>query len=446
MLPRRLLSVLPGLLAAGFYLGVAWLVTVGFVGVARDHLLRAELDRAELLLASGRDLCAQPDWSCGPSQSPSSHRQRRFGDWTANWTGSVLRDPGGVRVVHAASPGLELRPGRIGPALRGLRDLSLIGMVLVTATGAGLWLALGPMRLRRRLRRLEGQGRRYLRGEGAGGLTDSGDPLARALKATLDDLAGAQAALIRTERLASLGYFSAGLAHQFGNPLAASRQYAEVLAARLPAGADRDILERLRAQLDRLHRAVEGLLRLARPERLEPTALPLAAALRQIVSELKATGGADVDWRIDVAPELRLLADPLAFEQICLNLLRNAIEAGGDAARIDISAQAAESRVLLRIRDYGTGLSGERDPLSVLESGKPGGTGLGLPLAARLSELLGGRLRLFPAPDGPGAEALLELPCAGTGAASGESEQEGTVSAGESRGVPLPAAEKGRPE
>ena len=80
------------------------------------------------------------------------------------------------------------------------------------------------------------------------------------------DLARAQERLVRSERLASVGRLAAGLAHEIGNPIAALLGFEELL---LMGGQDpaeqRDFLERMKKETERIHRILRDLLDFARP-------------------------------------------------------------------------------------------------------------------------------------------------------------------------------------
>ena len=89
----------------------------------------------------------------------------------------------------------------------------------------------------------------------------------RQLQALTDDLRAAQASLVRSERLASVGRLSAGLAHEIGNPLAAISGMTDLLLqGGLSADEERDFLERTAQEIDRIARIVRDLLDFARPQ------------------------------------------------------------------------------------------------------------------------------------------------------------------------------------
>jgi C4-dicarboxylate-specific signal transduction histidine kinase len=101
---------------------------------------------------------------------------------------------------------------------------------------------------------------------------------------------------------------------------------------------------------------------------------------------------------------------------VLLNLLKNASEAMRETrgGRIEVKAWGEEGRVIVEVRDEGEGL-GETDPEQLFRpfyTTKEDGTGLGLAISRSALDAAGGRLRLLPRTDGPGAVARVELPMA----------------------------------
>lgn len=110
-------------------------------------------------------------------------------------------------------------------------------------------------------------------------------------------------------------------------------------------------------------------------------------------------------------PEAPAWVDRAQIEQVLINLVKNAIEAGSPAEGVEIQVQDAGPQFLLQVRDRGSGM-----PPAVLEqallpfySTKRSGTGLGLALAREITEAHGGRIRLANRPDG-GLSVSLWLP------------------------------------
>src|SRR6266511_343248 len=86
--------------------------------------------------------------------------------------------------------------------------------------------------------------------------------LAERLNRMTDRLLDAQSQLVRSEKLASVGRLAAGVAHEVGNPLGAIGTYVEVLRRR---GTEREVIEGMARELERLDRIVRSLLDYARP-------------------------------------------------------------------------------------------------------------------------------------------------------------------------------------
>jgi two-component system cell cycle sensor histidine kinase PleC len=119
----------------------------------------------------------------------------------------------------------------------------------------------------------------------------------------------------------------------------------------------------------------------------------------------------------DIAPGIRLTADPRLLKQIALNLLSNAVKFTPHGGRITIRARASAGVVRIAIVDSGIGIP--RDALAKL--GRPfeqveshitkshQGSGLGLAIAKSLTELHGGTMRIRSTP-GRGTLVLLRLP------------------------------------
>ncbi|MCC6555404.1 MAG: HAMP domain-containing protein, partial [Polyangiaceae bacterium] len=158
------------------------------------------------------------------------------------------------------------------------------------------------------------------------------------------DLKSAQEGLIRSERLASVGRLAAGLAHEIGNPIAAILGLQELLlAGGLDRAEERDLLERMRRETERIHRILRDLLDFARPAATDRGAAgaafgpeaagSIADAVRDVLA-LVAPQRAfrDIAVAAEIAPGVPLVS--LSHErlvQVLLNLLLNAADAAGTA-------------------------------------------------------------------------------------------------------------------
>lgn len=210
------------------------------------------------------------------------------------------------------------------------------------------------------------------------------------------------------EGLAQLGELAAGVAHELRNSVATLSGYVELARRRKPPGAVDSDLAEIELELGRTRRVVEDFLLFARPgaRRLEP--IDLAAVVE---SAARDPGFAPV--RIELGPDRAAMpttGDAETLGRAIRDLLRNAVEAGGEAP-VEVRLQPGEDQHRIEIADRGPGLPPELagrlfDPFV---SGKPGGAGLGLALARRIVVLHGGSLALADRPGG-GAVATVRLP------------------------------------
>jgi two-component system sensor histidine kinase HydH len=227
--------------------------------------------------------------------------------------------------------------------------------------------------------------------------------------------------LAQSERLATLGRISAGLAHEIRNPLATMRMKAEnALAAPLDVRETRvaSALESVLSQTERLEQLVSSLLALTQPFRVERQVLDLSAWLgerRQIHAESAAALGVTLTVRVnpDTAAQVQRVAliDPAQMERVLDNLLLNALAHTAAGGTIEMGAQRLASGALqLWVADNGAGIpEALRENLfEPFSTARAGGTGLGLTLVREIVQAHGGRISLADVPSG--ARIDMEFP------------------------------------
>jgi two-component system NtrC family sensor kinase len=239
-------------------------------------------------------------------------------------------------------------------------------------------------------------------------------------------LTDTRAQLVRSERMASVGRLAAGLAHEIGNPIAALMGMEDLLLdGGIDAAAQKDFLERMRRETDRIHHVVRDLLDFARPEDRSETddAAPAPADLRAVVEDVVALVAPQKPFRsvrvgtdIDATARVSLQASKLT--QVLLNLVLNAGAAIASARResghIMIRARAVgPDRVRIEVEDDGPGISPTvRDRLfEPFVTTKPigEGTGLGLAVCRGLVESASGEIGVDVSYEG-GARFYVVLP------------------------------------
>ena len=230
------------------------------------------------------------------------------------------------------------------------------------------------------------------------------------LQAINADLSQAREDLIFAEKMATVGRLAAGVAHEVGNPLASVIGFVELLQTDPDGDMARDLLPRIKAELDRINGIIRDLLAYSRPTglthtdleplpRLEGLSLPaIIDDVCQLVRLQPRFG--DVEVVVDLPeglPDVVVPGDRL--NQVLLNLLVNAAEAMGGQGRVLVRrvSSADPEMLTIEIEDEGPGI----DPKAASNIYEPffttkevgDGTGLGLAVSLRLVEKMGGKLR-----------------------------------------------------
>ncbi len=280
----------------------------------------------------------------------------------------------------------------------------------------------------RRLPRLE-SGARELRelSSSVGDMTEKLRREEEALRDKVDELErvtaelrASQAQLVKSERLASVGRLSAGLAHEIGNPLAALLGLQDLLLdGGLTEDEQRDFVARMRGETERIHRIVRDLLAFARGDAGEGAVTDAPGEVARAASEVVALlapqrsmkdRALSLDLEVDL-PKVALAHGQLV--QVLLNLALNAGEATSDGGHVAIVAARAGDRVQLHVDDDGPGIAPAVqgslfEPfVTTKEIGR--GTGLGLAVCKGLVEAVGGAISVARGPLG-GARFTVELP------------------------------------
>ena len=138
----------------------------------------------------------------------------------------------------------------------------------------------------------------------------------------------AQMEIVRTEKLASVGRLSSGIAHEIGNPLSAVIGYVGILK-KGSSGEGLELLTRSENELQRISRIIRQLLDFSRPAKPEIKQCNLNVCIQNSIDGMEATGklnGVDVTFLPDPGIQ-EVLIDENQLRQILLNLLMNATDA-----------------------------------------------------------------------------------------------------------------------
>ena len=209
---------------------------------------------------------------------------------------------------------------------------------------------------------------------------------------------GLRTALAQKTRLAALGGAVSKINHDLRNLLA----NAMLLSDRLEQSQDpevRHVTPRLVESLDRAARLCAETLNFARAEVAAPkkTRFALAPLLDEVGLAVLGPEQGGARWRNDVRAEVLVYADRDQLFRVLMNLGRNAAQALADGGLISAGAWQAGDDLTIELADTGKGIpNAARAHLFEAFSGsaRPGGTGLGLPIAREIMRAHGGDIEL----------------------------------------------------
>ena len=233
-----------------------------------------------------------------------------------------------------------------------------------------------------------------------------------------DHLKDAQQRLLQNERMALLGTFASGLAHEVRNPLNSIALQLSLLERRI-AGVEPRLMQQLaelvgviREEIRRLDALVGDFLFFSRTSRIQLQQIDLDALVDEVTRLLRPEArSAGVTLRRQrtgpAIPSLR--ADPEKLKQVVINLVRNAIEAMPDGGAVVLESELRGGRAVVAVRDNGPGLPERVDIFQLFVTTKPKGTGLGLSIAQQIVLAHGGEITAASEP-GKGASFEVALP------------------------------------
>jgi two-component system, NtrC family, sensor kinase len=207
-----------------------------------------------------------------------------------------------------------------------------------------------------------------------------------------------QKRLLRSEKLAALGTLLAGVAHELNNPLSNISLSCQILLEEIgESDTERktELLEQIDGQTERARNIVRALLDFARdrPLRREPVAL--APLLDETIQFLKGETTPGIHIAGEIPADIVLQADRQRLQQAFLNLIKNALQALGDAGEVQIRASLRQSAnpagaasanagchlsqeaVDIEIRDTGPGIPADILPRISTRSSPPRMSGAG---------------------------------------------------------------------
>jgi signal transduction histidine kinase len=228
--------------------------------------------------------------------------------------------------------------------------------------------------------------------EALGRLRDLGQALSQAHQVERERLTGEMRDL---EAMARAGELTAGIAHEVRNGLGTILGYARLLEQPGNAPAVVEAAQGIRAECETQETIVRAFMDFVRRETLHVVSFDVGRLLGRVLAREQARRpGAAVELR--GAAEIQCSGDEELLERAFENLVRNAREAAGERGRVLVDADADDQRIHVAVADDGPGFPSGTDVSRPFVSTRPGGLGLGLPIAMKIVRLHGGSVRLGP--------------------------------------------------
>ena len=247
------------------------------------------------------------------------------------------------------------------------------------------------------------------------------------------DLKRAQAALVQSEKLSSLGRLSASIAHEINNPLAGILTFAKLVIRTLEAGSPdeatrKELVKNLalvQRETERCSAIVRNLLDFARDRPLALREVNLNAAVEealQLIAHQIAIQGLTLEKRL--APVPAVMADFGQLRQAVVNVALNAVEAMGKSGTLTVVTRpSSDGGVEVIVSDTGPGIAKEHQAhlFEPFFTTKEKGTGLGLSVVYGIVQRHHGNIQV-ESEEGRGTKFTLSLPATSAGRVGAESK------------------------
>ena len=216
------------------------------------------------------------------------------------------------------------------------------------------------------------------------------------IKTRDQELATAKDALQQSEKLATMGQLSAGIAHEVNNPLGVVLMYSHLLLEGSdPESQTYKDLETIATQAGRCKTILSGLLNFARKNQVHKVEVRLGSFVESVQKSVIIPK--TVAFRVNCPdPDDEVLLDEGQMTQVFVNLLNNSIDAVKSQGEIDFSAAVEDNSVVFKVADNGTGINPDSQKrlfepfFSTKEMGK--GTGLGLAICYGIVKMHNGSI------------------------------------------------------
>lgn len=240
------------------------------------------------------------------------------------------------------------------------------------------------------------------------------DQMAHELQEKVEKERTFEAQMAHRERLAAVGQFAAGIAHELRTPLATIRLRTQMSHTSQEHEMAATNMRVVLAEIDRLNAMIGKLLHFARPVQMHETLLDLGAVARDSVQRWNEEYGVSAALFHEPAEPVIVSGDGEEFRQVFDNLLQNALQAPAALSAppfAEVTLALSGANAVVHVLDRGPGFDEEslRKALSPFYTTKESGTGLGLSIVNEILRAHGGSLSIENRATG-GANVWFELP------------------------------------
>lgn len=213
-----------------------------------------------------------------------------------------------------------------------------------------------------------------------------------------DALHNAQKEIAQSEKIAALGYLTAGMAHEIRNPLNSISLFIQLLKQLSNDSEQHKYQDKILKEVDRIDTIIRNLLDASKRTRSIRNDINLTDVIKGVAENFapqSETKKIEISINTpDTTPIVK--GDIFEIEQIFTNLILNAMDEIRTDGKIEIVVENSEDKVFAKVKDSGKGIRTDIidkifDPFV---STKDGGSGMGLPVVKRIINLLNGDITI----------------------------------------------------
>ncbi|QSS99684.1 PAS domain-containing protein [Pontibacillus sp. ALD_SL1] len=221
-----------------------------------------------------------------------------------------------------------------------------------------------------------------------------------------------QEKLIESEKLSTLGKFSAGLAHEIRNPLTSIIGLTQLLKE---TNAQNKYLEIITSELDRMKNLVNQFVLLGKPSSVQPAPCNLHDLLEETIELMKSSARLQ-NVRIEFESnqkDLVMTIDEAKMKQAFINFIKNAFESmeNGGVVQVRLVHRLESNEVEVTIEDEGEGMTPDQvsNIGTLFYTSKENGLGMGLSISLEIIKAHHGKVE-FDSEKGRGTKVELRFP------------------------------------